>query len=725
MSRSSQTHAPVQPRPPFWTRVIPLFARLWRVILWIWGTVIVGGFLIGVVFVSLVTKGTSGLTDPRTWVVIQPLLAHPLLTIIALIIAGIITLSAFLAHRHQKNGAQKQEQVHEEALVDIAKAARTALEELKARPVASPPPPSNTVPPNQEIPPGTTWNVPFRRNPLFTGRQDVLKKLHDQLPTGKAAALTQPQAIRGLGGIGKTQTAVEYAYRYRDDYQYIFWVRADKREELVTDFATIASPLNLPEKNAQDQTVIVQAVKRWLETHSGWLLILDNADYLEMASQFIPPGGKGHLLLTTRAQAMGHLAQSVEIEKMEPDEGAIFLLRRARIIAQEAPLDTASTTDQAKAREIVQAMDGLPLALDQAGAYIEETRSMLASYLDIYEKQKQRTELLRRRGGVDPDHPLPVASTWSLSFQKVEQANPAAADLLRLCALLSPDAIPEEIFTQGAPDLGQSLEPVATDQMKLDLAIGELLKYSLVHRNPDTKTLTIHRLVQAVLRDEMNEKMQRQWAERAVRAVNRVFPEVGYETWPRCKRYISHAQVCALLIDQWGLEFPEAARLLNEAGWYLKERGQYTEAEPFSQRALAIRERILGPEHNVVANSRANLGLLYVTQGKYAEAEPLLQRALEIDEQVLGREHSDVATDLNNLALLYQAQGKYAEALYQRALAIVEKALGREHPDVATYLENYAVLLRKTRRKDEAQKLEARAREIRAKHERENPVKRE
>src|SRR6266568_4608324 len=273
MSRSSQTHAPVQPRPPFWTRVIPLFARLWRVILWIWGTVIVGGFLIGVVFVSLVTKG--------------------------------------------KNGAQKQEQVHEEALVDIAKAARTALEELKARPVASPPPPSNTVPPNQEIPPGTTWNVPFRRNPLFTGRQDVLKKLHDQLPTGKAAALTQPQAISGLGGIGKTQTAVEYAYRYRDDYQYIFWVRADKREELVTDFATIASLLNLPEKNAQDQTVIVQAVKRWLETHSGWLLILDNADYLEMASQFIPPGGKGHLLLTTRAQAMGHLAQSVELEQMD------------------------------------------------------------------------------------------------------------------------------------------------------------------------------------------------------------------------------------------------------------------------------------------------------------------------------------------------------------------------------------------------------------------------
>src|SRR5207248_6841207 len=143
----------------------------------------------------------------------------------------------------------------------------------------------------------------------------------------------------------------------------------------------------------------------------------------------------------------------------------------------------------------------------------------------------------------------PVASTWSLSFKKVERVNPAAADLLRLCALLSPDAIPEEIIRAGAPDLGHKLKRVATDALKLNDAIGELLKYSLVRRNPD-QTLTIHRLVQAVLKDEMNKKTQRQWAEQAVRAVNRAFPAVKYETWPLCKRYISHAQDCALLIDQ-------------------------------------------------------------------------------------------------------------------------------------------------------------------------------
>ena len=134
MSRSPQTLAPAQTHPSFWTRVIALFARLWIVIGWVWGTVIVGGFLIGVVFVSLVTKGTSGLTDPRTWVVVQPLLAHLLLTIIGLIVVGIITLLAFLAHHHQKKVEHDQEQAHEEALVDIAKTARIGHVPFYGRP---------------------------------------------------------------------------------------------------------------------------------------------------------------------------------------------------------------------------------------------------------------------------------------------------------------------------------------------------------------------------------------------------------------------------------------------------------------------------------------------------------------------------------------------------------------------------------------------------------------
>src|SRR5207245_443512 len=147
------------------------------------------------------------------------------------------------------------------------------------------------------------WNIPFARNPLFTGRENVLKRLYDTLRASKTAA------VSGLGGIGKTQTAVEYAYRNRDDYKAIVWVKAESRESLNSDFVSIAHLLDLPEKQEQEQRLIVEAVKRWFKDHSGWLLICDNADDLKMVRDFLPTGGKGHILLTTRAQATRPVAQ--------------------------------------------------------------------------------------------------------------------------------------------------------------------------------------------------------------------------------------------------------------------------------------------------------------------------------------------------------------------------------------------------------------------------------
>ena len=276
--------------------------------------------------------------------------------------------------------------------------------------------------------PGTAplWNVPHRRNPFFTGRKDVLMRLHDTLAAGRTAALLQAQAISGLGGIGKTQIAIEYAYRYRSDYQAVFWARADSGEALVSDQAAIADLLHLPEVNEQDHGRAVEVVRRWLNEYTGWLLILDNADDVEMVSEFLPTEGKGHVVLTTRAQATGLIAQGIELEQMGPEEGALFLLRRAKIIARDAPLDTTSYADWTKAKTIVQLLDGLPLALDQAGAYIEDTACGLSGYLNLY--KRRRAALLRRRGRLAADHPEPVATTWSLAFEKVEQAHPAAID---------------------------------------------------------------------------------------------------------------------------------------------------------------------------------------------------------------------------------------------------------------------------------------------------------
>src|SRR6266568_1480584 len=436
---------------------------------------------------------------------------------------------------------------------------------------------------------------------------------------------------------GKTQTAVEYAYRYREEYQFILWVQANTAETLLANFVTLAKLLKLPEKDAREQQITVQAVKHWLEAHSGWLLIFDNADELGMLRDYLPEGNKGHVLLTTRAQAMGGLARKIELDTMEVEEGAELLLRRAEKIAHDAALGSASMTERAAALDIVQAMDGLPLALDQAGAYLEETGESLSNYLRIY--QKQQAELLKRRGGLVPDHPS-VATTWSLAFENVERANPAAIELMNLCAFLAPDGIPEELIMESAPYLGPVLEPVAADRARLNAALAELLKYSLVRRNTTAQTLSIHRLVQAVIKDEMDEETQRQWAERVVRAAGHVFPFDEPAPWPRSQRYLPHALVCEELIKQWDTTLDEAAALLNNAGFYLKNRGQYREAEPLLEYALSLGELCLPGTELLLCVLYAGTegfstgevtalgcsGQAYVSYGRYQDAPYLFQQ---------------------------------------------------------------------------------------------------
>jgi hypothetical protein len=322
---------------------------------------------------------------------------------------------------------------HDEALEGIVQGIRRAIGDLNPGLLLSTGSMAGCI---EQVP---IWNVPFRRNPYFTGREDILTRLHETFVAQKKAAIMQPQAISGLDDIGKTQTAIEYAYRYSDEYRAVLWVKSETHEDLVADFVGIAELLNLPEKSVQEQDITVKAVRRWLETHTGWLLIFDNADDFTMVSDYLPLRSLGDILLTTRTQTMSGHAYKVEIETMEPGEGALFLLRRAGIVAQDASPDSATTTDLAKAKELVQEMEGLPLALDQAGAYIEETRCGLVGYLALY--CTQRAKLLRQRGGLVSGHPQPVATTWSLSFAKVDQANSAAAELLRFCAFLAPDAI--------------------------------------------------------------------------------------------------------------------------------------------------------------------------------------------------------------------------------------------------------------------------------------------
>ena len=542
--------------------------------------------------------------------------------------------------------------------------------------------------------PNALWHVAYRRNPFFTGREDILAQLRDAFITGthQPTALAQLQAISGLGGIGKTQTAVEYAYRYREQYEAVFWARADSYDLLVSDFMLIANVLELPQRNEQEQDKIVQAVIRWFDTHSNWLLILDNADDLDIVRTFMPTAGKGHVLLTTRAQALGTLAQRIELEKMTTEEGILFLLRRIKRLRGDI-LPASTTESYRQAQAIVEVVDGLPLALDQAGAYIEETGCILTDYLKFYKTRRHR--LLRARGKDATGHPEPVATTWSLSFEKVERANAAAAELLKLCAFLHPDAIPERMLTDGASQLGTLLGPIAADEFDLNEAIGELHKYSLVKRDTQEKIINIHRLVQMVIKDAMSREEEKAWAERVVKLLNDVFPEAtNVELWPVCQRHLPHLQLCTEYIKHWHIIDTAAIHVLNRAGDYLRRRAQYHEATQFLQQALSLCQAFTNGERIETAHSKQNLAWVYLDVGKYPEAEPLYQEAQQLYEQLSGPEHPDTLSTINGLALLYREQGLFvqAEALLEKTLALRIKVLGLDHPDITESLNNLALV---------------------------------
>ena len=519
------------------------------------------------------------------------------------------------------------------------------------------------------------WNVPYRQNPYFTGREELLETLHQRLTKKHTTILTQ--AITGLGGIGKTQTAIEYAYRHRKDYRIIWWLRAEELTTLAADYTKLAIELDLPEHEATEQAIQIQAVRNWLEQHTGWLLIFDNAEERHDIRYYVPQIGNGHVLITSRNPIWDGLGTALPVEVMQPEEALAFLTGRT-----EDPDPQAATT-------LAKTLGYLPLALEQAAAYIRETSSSLDYYQTLF--QKRHAQLLQH-SHLSTEYPDTVATTWELSFQKVQKTSPAAAEFLNLCAFLAPSTIFLDMIIEGATYVPKRLAKTVTDPFALDKLISTLLHYALMQR--EGNTLTLHRLVQSVLRDRLNSTTQRHWAERAVRIVNQAFPAPEFTTWSRCEQLLSHAQACARWIKKWELISEEAGRLLYEMGSYLSDYATYAEAKLLFQRALDIREKVLGPNHPDVAKSLNDLAELYYTQGHYEVAEPLYRKALSIWEKALGSVHPNTAESLNNLAALYHAQGQYAQAepLFQRALHIWEKALGLEHPDVAKSLNNLAGL---------------------------------
>jgi hypothetical protein len=572
-------------------------------------------------------------------------------------------------------------------------------------------PSSSTWPPSGTLAAGRPfWNVPFPRNLAFTGREDILADLRVSLTERGRTALAQ--AINGVGGIGKTQAAVEYAYRYRGQYRAVLWLNAESPLALKAAFGEIARrmQLTLPETDL-DQDVL--ALKHWLETHSGWLLVFDNADDPATLVPLLPAAEHGHILITTRARGFQDLGilDPVELPELPVAEATDFLLLRCS-------REGADAAERAAAEELARELGGLPLALELAAAYIAASGgASFVSYLNDY-----RQRGLRRLEARDPalkKYPRSVAATSAANLDAAQAESPAAADVLRLSAFLAPEDIPFELVRRGVPGLGrptaEALVGAAAGPPLIHDLLRPLARYSLVRIDAEREAYGIDHLVQEVIKGAMDESTRRVWCERAVRAVSQIFPPAEYQTWPQCERLLPHALTVVSGMERNGIQIAESGYLLNEIAYYFYERAQYADAEPLSRKAMKIRRTALGEQHPDYVASLNNLASLYRAMGRHSEADLLLRQAMEIRRTVLGEQHPNYAASLNNLASLYRAMGRHAEAepLLSQATEIRRTALGELHPDYAASLNNLASLYRAMGRDAEAEPLLRQAMEIR------------
>ena len=543
------------------------------------------------------------------------------------------------------------------------------------------------------------WLVPeAMRTRYFTGRDETLDHLRRHLVERHRAALG------GMGGMGKTQIALAYAVRYRTAYPNgVFWVAAETVGELTNGFVEMAKALQLPAARSSDQEDAIEAVRLWLSRMDGWLLIFDNVEARNALRRFVPERDAGDVLVTSREPVFAELGipRALDVGELDGQESVRFMLSRTG-------REDASLQDRAACAQLAAELGHLPLALEQAAAYITETGAPFATYVDAY--RKRRLSLLEKSAGL-VSHDT-VAVTWAANFESVERASPAAAELLRVSALLAPDAIPFELFIEGGHALGGPIaEALAEpDDLTMIELLRPLARYSLVRQDFAARLFGAHRLVQEITSAALSEQERRGYAERVVCALDAAFPEVEHAHWARCERLVSHVASIARRIDD--SDGSRAfGRVLAKAGKYVRERGRYVEARPFLERALAIAERAVGPDHPEVASSLNSLANVYRDLGRYAEAQPLHERALLILERALGPDDLEVSNVLNNLAILQRSLGRYAEAqpLHERSLAIRRHTLGPEHTLVAKSLTNLAFLHYEQGRIAEAERLHHRA----------------
>ncbi len=528
------------------------------------------------------------------------------------------------------------------------------------------------------LPPG--WNIPHYRNLNFSGRDTELATLKTALVSSNIAAVTQ--AIAGLGGVGKTQLAVEYVYREAANFALVWWVRAELETSLRRDLEQLALKLGLVEQQSDPQLAIDAALD-FLQSKAGrWLLIFDNANNPTEVQGYLPKGGRGQILITSRWQDWRGYAQPQPVQVWEKDQAVEFLLKRT------------GRNDAEGAAQLADRLGYLPLALEHAGAYLSQNQILtFADYLVEFEQQK--LALLEEGELATEYHKRTIRTTWQISLK---QLPPEAADLLNLCAYLAPDNIPLSLFLNNNKELPETIAKAAASKISFAKTIATLQQYSLVEIGKLEKSISVHRILQMAIREKNQDSeisSQHFWLSTTVRLINAASPTEIYEynTWAEYASILPHALFIAEQAEPLELEPRYLARLLNQTGVYHLGRADYATALRLFQRTIAIDEKVYGADHPEVATTYNNLGSLLIDMGDLPNARVFIEKAIAINE-IYGTDHLDVARDYSNMGQVLKDLGDHPNSriYHEKALAIFEKRHGENHPDVATTYNNLGLL---------------------------------
>ncbi|MEU5323874.1 FxSxx-COOH system tetratricopeptide repeat protein [Streptomyces sp. NPDC021056] len=541
------------------------------------------------------------------------------------------------------------------------------------------------------------WSLP-PRNQNFTGRTELLGLLDERLGRGTTTVL--PEAIHGMGGVGKTQLAIEYAYRHQEEFDIIWWIPSERPGQIGQSLVELARRLGLT--TSSEVNVAGPAVREALREgtpYSRWMLIFDNADSPEQVRPYFPTGGTGTILVTSRNRRWGLVSGSLEVDVFTRLESKELLRGSGPALAED------------EAEELAEALGDLPLALVQAAAWRTETGMPASEYLRLFESKKN--ELLET--APPPDYQLPVAAAWNVSLDHLETRSPAALRLLQLCSYFAPDPISRKILSRresGADDPFPELNATLSDSMKLARAIREVNRYSLARIDHRTNSIEMHRLVQHVLINRMSPQEQASMRESAHRLMATADPGTPTDpsSWDRYAELYTHVMASDALksSQSWTRD------LVINVAKYLYHWGEHAVAVDFAESAWTTWLERFGEDDDQTLLMGQWLTWMYWTVGRYSEASALVEQVRQAYERVAAPDAESALDAIDAEAGVRRAEGRFQDAVtlnrvaYERAV----HAFREDDPVTLNIAHNLGVSLRVTGAFREALELDRRTWEL-------------